>query len=43
MCLLHERHDVGNTIVIITPANGVAQEAERMIRIRDGHVDEVTA
>ena len=43
MCLFHELHEVGNTIVLITHDNGVAQEAERMIRIRDGHVDEVTA
>ena len=43
MCLFHELHEVENTIVLITHDNGVAQEAERMIRIRDGHVDEVTA
>lgn len=43
MHLLHELHEAGNTIVLITHDNGVAQEAERMIRIRDGHVDEVTA
>ena len=43
MCLFHELHEVGNTIVLITHDNGVAQEAERMIRIRDGHVAEVTA
>lgn len=42
MCLFHELHEAGNTIVLITHDNGVAQEAERMIRIRDGHVDEVT-
>lgn len=43
MHLFHELHEAGNTIVLITHDNGVAQEAERMIRIRDGHVDEVTA
>ena len=42
MYLFHELHEAGNTIVLITHDNGVAQEAERMIRIRDGHVDEVT-
>lgn len=43
MCLFHELHEAGNTIVLITHDNEVAQEAERMIRIHDGHVDEVTA
>lgn len=42
MHLFHELHEAGNTIVLITHDNGVAQEAERMIRIRDGRVDEVT-
>lgn len=42
MYLFHELHEAGNTIVLITHDNGVAQETERMIRIRDGHVDEVT-
>lgn len=43
MHLFHELHESGNTIVLITHDNGVAQEAERRIRIRDGQVDEVTS
>lgn len=41
MCLFHELHEAGNTIVLITHDNGVAEEAERKIRIRDGSVEEV--
>lgn len=43
MGLFHELHKAGNTIVLITHDNGVAKEAQRMIRIRDGYVDEVGA
>lgn len=42
MKLFHELHEMGNTIVLITHDNGVADEAERKIRIRDGKVKEVT-
>ena len=42
MKLFHELHEMGNTIVLITHDNGVAHEAERKIRIRDGKVKEVT-
>lgn len=41
MRLFHELHEAGNTIVLITHDNGVAEEAERKIRIRDGSVEEV--
>ena len=41
MALFHKLHDQGNTIVIITHDEGVARQAERIIRIRDGHVTEV--
>ena len=41
MCLFHELHKAGNTIVLITHDNGVADEAERKIHIRDGKVSEV--
>lgn len=41
MHLFHELHEAGNTIVLITHDNGVAEEAERKIRIRDGSVEEV--
>ncbi|NCB92176.1 MAG: ABC transporter ATP-binding protein [Clostridia bacterium] len=39
--LFHELHEAGNTIVLITHDNSVADEAERKIRIRDGKVSEV--
>ncbi|MDD3279234.1 MAG: ABC transporter ATP-binding protein [Lachnospiraceae bacterium] len=41
--LFHELHEAGNTIVLITHDNSVADEAERKIRIRDGKLSEVTA
>lgn len=41
MRLFHQLHEAGNTIVLITHDNGVAKEAQRMIRIRDGVVTEV--
>lgn len=41
MSLFHELHENGNTIVLITHDNGVADEAQRKIRIRDGKVAEV--
>ncbi|MDD3340099.1 MAG: ABC transporter ATP-binding protein [Lachnospiraceae bacterium] len=41
MDLFHELHEAGNTIVLITHDNEVAQQAPRSIRIRDGHVKEV--
>ena len=43
MTLFHELHDAGNTIVLITHDEGVAVQAERSIRIRDGHVEDVEA
>lgn len=42
MTLFHELHETGNTIVLITHDNHVADEAERKIFIRDGRVSEVT-
>lgn len=41
MTLFHELHEAGNTIVLITHDNGVADEADRKIHIRDGKVSEV--
>lgn len=41
MKLFHELHGMGNTIVLITHDNGIAEEADRKIRIKDGCVDEV--
>ncbi len=41
MRLFHELHAQGNTIVLITHDEGVAEQAERKIRILDGKVTEV--
>ncbi|MFV0528168.1 MAG: ABC transporter ATP-binding protein [Lachnospiraceae bacterium] len=41
MRLFHELHNVGNTIVLITHDEKVAQQTNRQIRILDGHVEEV--
>ena len=41
MNLFHELHERGNTIVLITHDEKVAQQAWRRIRILDGHVEEV--
>lgn len=41
MKLFHELHQSGNTIVLITHDESVAQQASRQIRIHDGHVEEV--
>lgn len=43
MGLFHELHAKGNTIVVITHDEDVADQAERKIRIRDGKVSEVNA
>lgn len=43
MVLFHQLHEAGNTIVLITHDNHVADEAERKIHIRDGIVEEVKA
>lgn len=39
--LFHELNEAGNTIVLITHDSNVAGEAQRSIRILDGHVEEV--
>ena len=41
MQLFHELHAQGNTIVLITHDEAVADQAQRKIRIRDGKVQEV--
>lgn len=38
MQMMHELHKEGNTIVLITHDNGVAEQAERIIRIQDGQI-----
>ena len=40
MDLFHELHASGHTIVLITHDEGVAAQAERSIRIKDGHVED---
>ena len=39
--IFHDLHRQGNTIVLITHDNGIAQEAERSIHILDGQISEV--
>lgn len=41
MRLFHQLHNEGNTIVLITHDQEIAEEAERKIYIRDGRVSEV--
>lgn len=40
MAILHELKDEGRTVIVITHDNEIAEEAERVIRIRDGNVVE---
>ena len=40
MRILHELHDDGRTVILITHDNGIADEAERVIRIQDGKIRE---
>ena len=39
MNLFHNLHEAGNTIVLITHDDSVANEAQRKIRILDGRVN----
>lgn len=41
MGLFHKLHEQGNTIVVITHDEHVADQAERKVRIKDGKVSEV--
>jgi|SRR5450756_236232 len=38
--MLHNLHESGNTIVIITHDQGIAEEANRIIRLQDGQIVE---
>jgi putative ABC transport system ATP-binding protein len=38
MKILHELHEEGRTIILITHDNEIANEAERVIRIQDGQI-----
>ncbi len=40
MAILHELKDEGRTVIIITHDNEIAEEAERVVRIRDGKLVE---
>ncbi len=40
MKILHELHEEGRTIILITHDNSIADEAERVIRIHDGKIIE---
>ncbi|MBQ5824058.1 MAG: ABC transporter ATP-binding protein [Clostridia bacterium] len=40
MRILHELHEEGRTIILITHDNGIAEEAQRVIRIQDGKIIE---
>ncbi len=40
MRILHELHEEGRTVILITHDNGIAAEAERVIRIQDGKIVE---
>lgn len=39
MTLFHEIHDKGNTIILVTHEEYIAEHAERIIRLRDGLVE----
>lgn len=40
MRMLHDLHEAGNTLVVITHDPGIAEEAQRIIRIADGQIVE---
>ncbi len=40
MAILHELKDEGRTVIVITHDNEIAEQAERVIRVRDGKVIE---
>lgn len=40
MGIIHKLHEEGRTIILITHDNGIAKEAQRVIRIQDGKIIE---
>lgn len=43
MGILHRLHEEGRTVILITHDDGIAEEAARVIRIKDGKVESDTA
>jgi putative ABC transport system ATP-binding protein len=41
--LIHELHEQGNTIILITHDDGIAAKAQRQVRIMDGKIVSDTA
>ena len=41
MDILHDLHEQGNTVVLITHDNDIARQAKRSVHILDGHLSEV--
>jgi putative ABC transport system ATP-binding protein len=42
MAILKEIHDAGNTIILVTHENDIAQHAHRIVKLRDGMVESDT-
>lgn len=40
MKIIHQLHEEGRTIILITHDNGIAEEAQRVVRIQDGKIIE---
>ena len=38
LAMLQKLHDAGNTVVFITHDNSIAVQAQRIVRLEDGHV-----
>lgn len=42
MALFHRLHDEGHTVIVVTHAPEIADHAERVVRLRDGLIEEIT-
>ena len=38
MALFHELHDEGLTMIVVTHDPGIANQADRILRVRDGKI-----